>query len=214
MHSMSGRFCSEVPGMLISHSVLVSCEARSFARRSFSSTLAPASADAGPSSSYPIARIEIAWRPAARLPLGKAKRPSRPVTTVCVIVEPAPRALTSTPSIGPSSGDATRPLSVWAAARSQAAKASAASAQPENFTGGSAALEPALGLDGLHGLGLRGRPPEHPRLLVAVLGAGDGDVGGVDLLAEARELVQARGGGAGDERDAALHVRGDLRIGN
>ncbi|HEU5276353.1 MAG TPA: hypothetical protein VFU97_22050 [Xanthobacteraceae bacterium] len=31
MHSISGRFCSAVPGMLISHSVLVSWAARSFA---------------------------------------------------------------------------------------------------------------------------------------------------------------------------------------
>ena len=29
MHSISGRFCSGVPGMLMNHSVLVSCAARS-----------------------------------------------------------------------------------------------------------------------------------------------------------------------------------------
>src|SRR5262245_10899985 len=112
----------------------------------------------------------------------------------------------------PSSAEATLPLR--ARAWPQTATASAARAKPENFTGSSAALEPALGLDGLDRLGLRRGPPQDARLLVAVLGAGDGDVGGLDLLAEARELVQPSGRGACDERNAVLHVRGDLGVGD
>ena len=60
MHSISGRFCSAVPGMLMSHSVLVSWAARSLALRSLRSTAAgcaATSAACGPSSSYPVARI-------------------------------------------------------------------------------------------------------------------------------------------------------------
>ena len=55
MHSISGSFCSAVPGMLLSHSVLVSCAARSPALRSLRSAVAvrPAatSAVAAPASS-------------------------------------------------------------------------------------------------------------------------------------------------------------------
>ncbi len=53
MHSISGRFCSAVPGMLISHSVLVSCAARSVVLRSRrSAALArPAATSAAPAPS-------------------------------------------------------------------------------------------------------------------------------------------------------------------
>ena len=50
--------------------------------------------------------------PGARRPGGKAKRPLSSLTTVTVIVPPAFFALTSTPSIAPSSLEPTFPESV------------------------------------------------------------------------------------------------------
>src|SRR5882724_1402472 len=162
-----------------------------------------------------MARMDSAWRPGASAPLGKSKRPPRSLTTVSVMAEPAARALTSTPSIGPSSVEVTRPLRPCAAAGPQNARSRPQRAAGVNpgFTA-SAALEPALGLDGLDRLGFRRGPPDDARLLVSILGAGDDDVARIDLLAEAGELVQPCGGSARNERYAVLDVRRDLRVGH
>jgi hypothetical protein len=101
--------------MLASHSASVSCETMFPAFRSFRSAVAVFSAGTstsfGPSSSYPTARILIAWRPGPTLVAGKPKRPRWSLTTVTVTVEPSCLALTSTPSIGPSSIELTCPVS-------------------------------------------------------------------------------------------------------
>src|SRR4029077_13738529 len=54
--------------------------------------------------------MESAYRPGASLPAAKPKRPSRSLTTVKVIDEPAARALTSTPSMAPSAAEVIRPV--------------------------------------------------------------------------------------------------------
>ena len=58
-----------------------------------------------------MARMRSAYWPGSILLAGKLKRPSLSLTTVMVMVEPAFLALTSTPSIAPSSAELTCPLS-------------------------------------------------------------------------------------------------------
>src|SRR5262249_19724523 len=67
---------------------------------------------------------EIAYLPGSSLPAGKLKWPLSFVTTVVVTVEPSFLALTSTPSIWPSSVEDTWPLSVCACAPESPAMAS------------------------------------------------------------------------------------------
>src|SRR6267378_4204294 len=77
------------------------------------------STEPGPSSSYPVARIFSEYEPDPSFDEGKLKRPRSSLTTLTVTVEPAFFALTTTPSIAPSSAELTRPVSaveVWAAA--------------------------------------------------------------------------------------------------
>src|SRR5207247_8928952 len=72
----------------------------------------------GPSSSYPVARIFSEYEPDPSFDEGKLKRPRSSLTTLTVTVEPAFFALTTTPSIAPSSAELTRPVravEVWAA---------------------------------------------------------------------------------------------------
>ena len=63
-----------------------------------------------------MARIVIVYLPGSSLPAGKLNWPLSFVTTVVVTVEPSFLALTSTPSIAPSSVEETLPLSVCACA--------------------------------------------------------------------------------------------------
>src|SRR5437764_9407242 len=58
-----------------------------------------------------MARIEILYLPASSLLAGKEKLPLSSLTTVMVIVEPSFFALTSTPSMAPSSAEVTWPVS-------------------------------------------------------------------------------------------------------
>src|SRR5438034_1789679 len=77
------------------------------------------STEPGPSSSYPVARIFSEYEPDPSFDEGKLKRPRSSLTTLTVTVEPAFFALTTTPSIAPSSAELTRPVravEVWAAA--------------------------------------------------------------------------------------------------
>src|SRR5205814_49766 len=77
------------------------------------------STEPGPSSSYPVARIFSEYEPDPSFDEGKAKRPRSSLTTLTVTVEPAFFALTTTPSIAPSSAELTRPVravEAWAAA--------------------------------------------------------------------------------------------------
>src|SRR5260221_14102412 len=55
--------------------------------------------------------MRSAYSPAPSLAAGKRYRPSRSVTTVVVMVDPARFTPTRTPSIGPSSVEETRPVS-------------------------------------------------------------------------------------------------------
>src|SRR5207237_4125765 len=78
-------------------------------------------AEVGLGNSYPTARMATEYLPGASLSRGKLYWPSALLTTVMVIVEPARFALTSTPSITPSSCEVTLPASadgdgVWAIA--------------------------------------------------------------------------------------------------
>src|SRR4051812_48790054 len=63
-----------------------------------------------------MARVEIVYLPGASLPDGKLNSPRSFVTTVVVTVVPSFLALTSTPSIRPSSVEETLPLNVCACA--------------------------------------------------------------------------------------------------
>src|SRR5438552_11961444 len=116
-------FCSGVPGKLAIHSALVIWGVMSRTLRSFRSTATGRarviSTEPGPSSSYPVARIFSEYEPDPSFDEGKAKRPRSSLTTLTVIVEPAFFALTTTPSIAPSSAEFTRPVravEAWAAA--------------------------------------------------------------------------------------------------
>src|SRR5215470_19048327 len=118
-------FCFGVPGMLWSHSALVSWvdRLRGFlSLRSTFAVLSPATSAAPlPSRSKPTARILIAYWPGSSRDAGKLYRPSLLVTTVIAIVEPAFLAVTSTPSIGPSSFEVTWPASAAAPSASDGA---------------------------------------------------------------------------------------------
>src|SRR5438309_1385119 len=116
-------FWSGVPGKLAIHSALVIWGVMSRTLRSFSSTATGRarviSTEPGPSSSYPVARILSEYEPDPSFDEGKAKRPRSSLTTLTVTVEPAFFALTTTPSIAPSSAELTRPVravEAWAAA--------------------------------------------------------------------------------------------------
>src|SRR5688572_31724063 len=89
--------------------------------------------DEGPSRSYPIARMRIAYVPGSSRARGNAYRPCASVATVTVTVEPARFALTSTPSICASCCELTTPVSAavedWASVRSMNVKTSAAPAR-------------------------------------------------------------------------------------
>src|SRR6267378_7467309 len=77
------------------------------------------STELGASRSYPVARIFSEYEPDPSFDEGKAKRPRSSLTTLTVTVEPAFFALTTAPSITPSSAELTRPVravEVWAAA--------------------------------------------------------------------------------------------------
>src|SRR5262245_2298431 len=75
-------------------------------------------------------------------------------------------------------------------------------------------LQRALGLDrDLDGGVRRAHAPQSPQLLVALLVARDLDVLGVDVLAEAGDLVGAERVGAGDDATAVLDPHGHLGIG-
>src|SRR5262249_6253256 len=56
-----------------------------------------------------MARIEMAYLPGASFEVGKLNWPLASLTTVMVMVPPSFLALTSTPSIAPSSADVTLP---------------------------------------------------------------------------------------------------------
>src|SRR5437762_3494504 len=111
-------FCSWLPVMLRSHSPFESWRDRSCVLCNFKSTVALdwALICTGPglSSSYPTARIRTAYWPGSRRFCGKLYRPCASLTTVTVIVASALLALTSTPSIAPSSCEETRPASAEA----------------------------------------------------------------------------------------------------
>src|SRR6266702_2152701 len=82
------------------------------------------SAERGPSSSYPVARIFSEYEPDPSFDEGKLNRPRSSLTTLTVTVEPAFFALTTTPSSAPSSPELTRPVravEVWAAVGPQPA---------------------------------------------------------------------------------------------
>src|SRR3954463_8126279 len=57
-----------------------------------------------------MARMRSAYWPGSSRSAGKLKRPSLSLTTVVVMVEPSFLALTSTPSIAPSSAEVTMPI--------------------------------------------------------------------------------------------------------
>jgi len=101
------------------HSALVSWAARSVVFLSVRSAVALCPAvtivDVGLASSYPVARIRNAYWPGSSRVRGKRYRPCASVATVVVIVEPAFLALTSTPSMVPSSTDVTCPVKAAAA---------------------------------------------------------------------------------------------------
>jgi hypothetical protein len=77
------------------------------------------------------------------------------------------------------------------------------------------ALKRALGLDrDLHIRGRRTHAPEDPDLLVALLVARDLDILGIDLLAEAGDLVGAERVGARDHTAAVLDPHRHLGVGH
>src|SRR6266853_3939636 len=108
-------FCSGVPGKLAIHSALVIWGVMSRTLRSFRSTATGRarviSTEPGPSSAYPVARTLSEYDPEPSFAEGKLKRPRASLTTLTVTVEPAFFALTTTPSIAPSSAELTRPAS-------------------------------------------------------------------------------------------------------
>src|SRR5580704_17585073 len=120
---LTEAFCCSLPGRLANHSALESCAARSAVLRSFRSAVAalPAATSTvlGLWRSYPAARMRKAYEPGGSFEEGNLYWPRSSLTTVMVIVDPAFLALTSTPSIGPSSTELTRPERVSARARRQ-----------------------------------------------------------------------------------------------
>src|SRR5262249_56114182 len=76
------------------------------------------------------------------------------------------------------------------------------------------ALQRAFGLDRNFRIGARRRTPDDAELLVTWLVARDFNVFGINLLAEARNLVSAEQVGARDATAAVLHSHRHLRVGN
>src|SRR5215831_9317688 len=76
------------------------------------------------------------------------------------------------------------------------------------------ALQRAFGLDRNFRVGARRRTSDDAELLVTRLVAGDFNVFGINLLAEARNLVGAEQVGARDDTAAVLHSHGHLGVGN
>src|SRR6516162_1568280 len=76
------------------------------------------------------------------------------------------------------------------------------------------ALQRTFGLDRNFRVGARGRPSDDAQLLVTWLVARDFNVFGINLLAEARDLVGAEQVGARDDTAAVLHTHGHLGVGN
>src|SRR5262249_53909131 len=112
----SDNFCSRVPGTLMSHSPLESCVA-SFELLvtlwSCRSRWAPCAVTSTEvfGSSYPTARMLMAYLPGSSLSRGKLYWPWALLTTQTVMVEPAFFAPTITPSIAPSDCEVTLPVS-------------------------------------------------------------------------------------------------------
>ena len=110
--------CSSVPGALVIHSRLVSCDARLRVFTSFRSRLAGASAVIetvlGPSRLYPVARVDRLQTPGSRRPPGKENSPLALLTTLTVRMPFL--ALTTTPSMAASFAAETLPASsaCWA----------------------------------------------------------------------------------------------------
>src|SRR5215467_9110117 len=76
------------------------------------------------------------------------------------------------------------------------------------------ALQRAFGLDRNFRIGARRRTSDDTELLVTWLVARDFNVFGINLLAEARNLVRAEQVGARDDAAAVLHAHGHLGVGN
>src|SRR5262249_47533064 len=76
------------------------------------------------------------------------------------------------------------------------------------------ALQRALGLNRNSRVGARRGTSDDAELLIAWLVARHFDVFGVNLLAEARNLVGAEQVGARDDTAAVLHTHGHLGVGN
>src|SRR5215831_5885492 len=76
------------------------------------------------------------------------------------------------------------------------------------------ALQRAFGLDRNFRVGARRRTSDDAELLVTWLVARDFNVFGINLLAEARNLVGAEQVGARDDTAAVLHSHGHLGVGN
>src|SRR5215468_9389072 len=76
------------------------------------------------------------------------------------------------------------------------------------------ALQRAFGLDRNFRVGARRRTSDDAQLLVTWLVARDFNVFGINLLAEARNLVGAEQVGARDNTAAVLHSHGHLGVGN
>src|SRR5262249_31196404 len=76
------------------------------------------------------------------------------------------------------------------------------------------ALQRAFGLDRNFRVGARRRTSDDAKLLVARLVAGDFNVFGIDLLAEARNLVGAEQVGARARTAAVVHAHGHLGVGH
>src|SRR5579864_6312528 len=107
-------FCSGVPGTLMAHSRELSCDARSLVFSSFRSAfdVLPSTSvtDRGECRSYPTARIARAYFPGSKCVRGKLYFPCALLTTDTVKLAPSRRALTTTPSMGPSCCELTPPL--------------------------------------------------------------------------------------------------------
>src|SRR5436190_18093758 len=132
--------------------------------------------------------MRSAWRPGASLPAGKRYAPFASLTTVTVIGEPARCALTSTPSIAPSSFEVTVPES------------DCAEAAPK-FSSEAITRNDALLMAGL--LSIRADVGVAHDLLVAH----------ALVVDELRELRRVPGRDlAADVRDALLHVIGRKRL--
>src|SRR5580704_4383254 len=146
--------------------------------------------------------------------------------------EPSRCALTSTPSMAPSSGDATRPVKAGADAGRVSAKLALAETRTRSTMPFKMSRRPsricmertshhrlfghqAIDFDRGRSVATGRRPPDRASQLEAFLGAGDLDVLRVDVLVEAGEFEMALGVRARHEaRIAVLDLRADLGIGD